>query len=312
MNISIIGAGAIGLLLAGTLAGKAKSLELVARSESQAAKIRSEGLQVDGSVIVPSASMRVVSFDGIVAYSIQPEADYVLLTVKQSALDDGLMRYAADRIQSGGKLVCFQNGLGHIEKLLQFVPAERLVVAVTTEGAKRTGEASVLHTGSGVTYLGHPDPNLGDSRNSDIKDLCNLLKTAGFRSETSNRIMSKVWNKLVINAAINPVTALLRVPNGNLLASPSALSLMRDIYEEALQAASLRAIPLAPDLWEQVEDVCRKTHANHSSMLQDVLSGRRTEIDWITGALLGVGRSGGLSLPVNETVYRLVKALEPE
>jgi 2-dehydropantoate 2-reductase len=121
---------------------------------------------------------------------------------------------------------------------------------------------------------------------------------------------SLVWGKLIVNAAINPLTALLRVTNGELLNRPSARDLMGRLAREVARVAQAEHIQLPfGDPVEAVEEVAYKTAANHSSMLQDVLRGAQTEIDAICGAVVSKGGDHGMDLPANRACWNLVRAL---
>jgi 2-dehydropantoate 2-reductase len=121
---------------------------------------------------------------------------------------------------------------------------------------------------------------------------------------------SLVWGKLVVNAAINPLTALLRITNGELLERPSAREMMGRLALEAAQVAQAENIPLPfADPIAAAEDVARKTAANRSSMLQDVLRGAPTEIDAICGAVVRKAEKHMIDTPVNRVCWQLVKAL---
>jgi len=309
MHGMIIGGGSIGLLLAAKLAPHCDSLELVVRTERQAQRLQNDGITLDNTHLYNkrlSVSVYGERRSGISAAT----PKFVMLTVKQSAIDDKLARFVADVLGDHGRLICFQNGYGHVERLRRFVSIGQICLAVTTEGAIRKDDTTVLHTGRGTTFIGAIDEMPAVSRKNDIKLLSSLMNAAGFHAEASNRILSKVWNKLIINAVINPLTALLRVPNGDLLSQDSTLSLMRSVFDEAVKSAAAEGVEPAADLWEQTISVCRSTAANRSSMLQDLEAGRTTELDWITGVIIQTGQRSGLTMPVNETVYRLVKALE--
>jgi 2-dehydropantoate 2-reductase len=123
---------------------------------------------------------------------------------------------------------------------------------------------------------------------------------------------SLVWSKLVINAAINPLTALLNVPNGELLNRPTARQLSAQLAAETAAAAAAQGIELSfADPVAAAEDVARRTAANLSSMLQDVRRGARTEIDAICGAIVKAAHAAGVPAPVNEAMWKLVNALRP-
>jgi 2-dehydropantoate 2-reductase len=119
-----------------------------------------------------------------------------------------------------------------------------------------------------------------------------------------------LWGKLVINAAINPLTALLGVPNGELLNRSTARALMAALAREAAAVAIAQGIVLPfPDAVVAAESIARRTAANISSMLQDVLRGAPTEIDAISGAIIQAGMQTGVPTPINRTLWQLVKAL---
>ena len=121
---------------------------------------------------------------------------------------------------------------------------------------------------------------------------------------------SLVWSKLVINSAINPLTALLRVSNGQLLERPSARALMRALAKETAAVASAESVALAPrDAVRTVENVALRTASNHSSMFQDVQRGARTEIDAICGAVTRVGKRHHIATPMNQACWQLIQAL---
>ncbi len=121
---------------------------------------------------------------------------------------------------------------------------------------------------------------------------------------------SLIWGKLVINAAINPLTGILRVPNGKLLELPSAREMMKALAKETAQVAEAEKVELPfPDPIAAAEEVARRTGANHSSMLQDVLRGAPTEIDAICGAVVKTSQKHDINTPMNWACWKLIKAL---
>jgi 2-dehydropantoate 2-reductase len=180
---------------------------------------------------------------------------------------------------------------------------------VTTEGALREGPGEVRHTGEGTTWIGPFSEELAHP--GIAAKLMEKLKDAGISIEWENRIVRRIWEKVMVNCAINPLTALLRIPNGGLLHSDDARFLMKSIVEEAVSVARAEGIALeAEDMLKRAEEVCRKTAVNRSSMLQDVERGRLTEIDWINGEVVRRGARAGIETPVNQTLVRLIHLLE--
>ncbi len=140
--------------------------------------------------------------------------------------------------------------------------------------------------------------------------LVEALRAAGFKVKVVKDVRGLVWNKLVINSAINPLTALLRVPNGQLVARPAARALMRSLAQETALVAAAEKVRLASrDPARMVEAVARRTSANHSSMFQDVQRGAPTEIDAICGAVTRAGQRHRVPTPMNRACWHLVEAL---
>jgi 2-dehydropantoate 2-reductase len=140
--------------------------------------------------------------------------------------------------------------------------------------------------------------------------LCDLLTAVGLSTSTSDAIEGEIWVKGVVNAAINPLTALWRVPNGDLLTGSDRRDLLAALVAEATAVVRARGItlPLADPL-AHTEHICRVSAANHSSMLQDIEHGRPTEIDSINGVIVREGHRLGVPVPLNEAVWRLVRGM---
>ncbi len=291
----IVGGGSLGLLLAGKLAAAGFEVTVVTRSAEQARKLSEAGITIEDVVTgLPSvtANVRAVSWEDA------PETDVLtLLTVKQPALTPEFVGRLADIVPVGGEVVVFQNGIGHAERLRAALPGRMIMLAVTTEGARRVGPTTVRHTGRGDTRIG-------------VSGLLERsLEQAGFSVILSNKLESDIMRKLLINAVINPLTALLRVKNGQLPATRERLELMRSLFDETFDI--VQACGFTEEratVWQSVLDVCENTKHNESSMLQDVAAGRETEIEAINGSVCRLGAELGRRTPWNETVTALVKA----
>jgi 2-dehydropantoate 2-reductase len=208
----------------------------------------------------------------------------------------------AECLEEDGVALTLQNGLGNYETLAAALGEERVAFGVTTLGASLIQPGLVRLAGEGSIMLGE---------HSRIAGPADLLRRAGFEVERVPDPKSLLWGKLVINAAINPVTALLNVPNGELLKDPAAHALLQAAAREAAAVATASGVRLPyRDAVVAVESVAQRTAANYSSMLRDVQRGSPTEIDAISGAIVRAGENAGIATPVNRTLWQLVKALE--
>jgi 2-dehydropantoate 2-reductase len=208
--------------------------------------------------------------------------DVVVLTTKQTHLTDALLEALPQLGHAATQWIAMQNGMGHLERLAATLPADHLWAGISTEGAWRASATTVRHTGRGTIQLGRA---------------------------TDPRTQSALWHKLLINAVINPLTAIYEVANGTLVDSKERLDEMRRLYEEAVQVALAEGVEVAPAHWEVVLDVCRQTAANRSSMLQDRLAGREMEWQAISGYVAARGEMHGLALPATAEVVNLLKEI---
>ena len=224
--------------------------------------------------------------------------DAVLITVK--AYDTGVVQYRA--IVGRHTIVAtVQNGLGNAEKLVRAY-GPRAIVGVPVLGATYLGPGEIKVSGLKEVVVGSTVGQHG----SAVR-LAAALTECGVPSRISASIMNEVWSKAVVNASINPITALVGKENGSILRDDGLRELSRAVCLEAARTADACGILLASDPFERVMEIVRATAGNRSSMLQDVERGRRTEIDQINGALVRAGEAKGIDMPINRTLWSLVR-----
>jgi 2-dehydropantoate 2-reductase len=295
-DILVVGTGAMACLFG-------------ARLSAAGAQVMMLGTWAEGLSALSQHGVRVVEPDGDErVYQVQatskPEAcagsSRALVLVKAWQTEQAAQRLL-QCLNPDGLVLSLQNGDGNYEKLTQLLGVRRVALGATTLGATLLGPGIVRPAGEGVITLGI---------HAQLKPISDLLGNAGFVVETVTDILSVQWGKMVINTAINPLTALLRIPNGALLTKPSARAVMTSAAREAAAVAVARGVQLPyPDPVLAVESIARRTAANYSSMLQDVLRGALTEVDYITGAVVRSGEKTGVPTPVNRTLWYLVKAM---
>jgi 2-dehydropantoate 2-reductase len=204
-----------------------------------------------------------------------------------------------------GIVLSLQNGLGNGEALVQVLGEERVALGITTCGAWRSAPGVVHWGGDGVTRMAP----LRASR--DLSRIAALFRAGGFAVELLRDPWRAVWEKVILNAAGNPVSALLRCSNGELFRNASALALMRRLLAEGVAVARAEGILFdEEELWASLLLVLERTGANRTSMLQDVERGTPTENWAISGAILRRGIARGVATPDTACVVALMDALD--
>lgn len=202
-----------------------------------------------------------------------------------------------------------QNGLGSQEAIARAYPDFPVFAVTTTEGANQQGRFRIVHAGRGFTWIG----GLTERATLEMAEqTAALFKQAGFESAATPDIREKLWQKLAVNCAINPFTALLDCRNGALPEQPFFQQRISPQCQEIAAALTLAGYQTEPAaVEERVRQVIQGTAENISSMLQDVRAGRRTEIDAINGYLVEFCEAHALPCPINRELVELVKAREP-
>ncbi len=295
-TILIVGTGALANLFAARLAQAGHRITMLGTWKEGLEALRKQGARlVDANGNESHFEVKAIS-DPQECRGIR----YALVLVKawQTERAAGQLQ---ECLAKDGLAVTLQNGLGNRETLARSLGWERVALGITTTGATLLGPGLARAGGEGIISL---------ERNQALGPVEAALKSAKFNVEIVEDAQSLIWGKLVINAAINPLTALLRVPNGELLKRPSAHEMMRILAGEVAQVAEAEEVHLPfPDPVAAVEEVARTTAANHSSMLQDVLRGAPTEIDAICGAVVQVAQKHAIPTPVNWACWKLIKAI---
>ncbi len=290
MKVGIVGPGAIGLLFTYYLQKESNAVTIYTRTEEQAQNIRKKGI----TCIINHAKYTVfphaLPLDGA---SLQD--DYILVAVKQYQLPSVLSHLH----RASGKLIFLQNGMAHLSMLQDFDQAT--AVGIVEHGAKKENDTTVVHTGAGITRLG-----IISGHEDMFQSLFSLF------TEVFPLVIEKNWkeivvNKLVINACVNPLTALYRVKNGEMLKNEHFNQVMKSVCKEVLCILGESNLE---EHWIRVCHVCEKTADNQSSMLTDVIHHRQTEVDAILGYILAKADEKGQTVPILSFLYHSMKGLE--
>lgn len=202
-----------------------------------------------------------------------------------------------------GLALTIQNGLGNEEVIAERVGAERAAAGVIYVGAALRPDGSLFATGPGRIELGT------DNR---LDGLAAALAAGGMTVTRVTDARLAVWKKVLVNAAMNPTTAVFRLTNGELVGHPAGAPIADGIAREVARVATASGAAIAEDdgvaAWRQI---AATLGANRSSMLQDVEAGRQTEVEAINGAVARSGERVGIDAPLNRAFALLVGAFHP-
>jgi 2-dehydropantoate 2-reductase len=302
MKITIVGAGAMGCLLAAFLARNNKhEVWVLEKNKERAEKIREQGIRVEGVSGAWQVKVRATTDAGQIGV-----AELVIISVKSYHTKEAVTAAAA-LIGDETRILTLQNGIGNIEIISEVAGAQKVIAGSTNEGATLLGVGQIRHAGRGDTILGRMDGKIP----VEMRAIRELFNKAGFSARLSRDIKGVIWSKLIINAGINALTAITRLPNGKILEFEGTRRILREAVSEAARIAKRKRIKLVyDDPLVKAEAVCEATASNISSMLADVLRKKRTEIDFINGVVVRQAQELGIPAPVNLMLVDLVKTIE--
>ena len=297
----IVGPGAIGLLLYALLQRTKEDIWLLDKDPERAKRLAKSGVRIEGCVSLRLSDVRITA-----APASLNDADLWFVCVKSYDTRAAVKGFAA-HVKPEASVCSFQNGLGNLEVLEERFGASRVLAGVTELGATRLEENVVRFCGEGETVFGRLD----QSMSVVLKDLRDLFVRSRLPVRIARDVTAVLWSKLVVNAGINALTAILRVPNGVLLDHEGSRRLMKEAVREAYNVARRKRIRLLyDDPVAKAESVCEATAGNRSSMLADVLGRRRTEADAINGAIVRYGENLNVKIPVNAMLLDIIKTIE--
>jgi 2-dehydropantoate 2-reductase len=300
LRFGIVGAGAIGCLFGARLRLAGHDVMLIHRDLSVVRSIQKNGVRLEES----DGELKRVRVRVLKGPTQLTGPEVLIIAVK--AYDTRAMAASyRGMVPPETTILSLQNGLGNVETL-QSTLKNDLLAGSTTEGCLSLGPGSVMHTGKGLTIIGDPR-----GYNADICDRIKIaFENAGFQTMTSSNIRGVLWTKAIVNAAINPLSSLTRLPNGALAKNAEIQEIARRTIEEGIsvsRAAHIRLVGDPRKLWQRI---LLSTRANKSSMLQDIERGQTTEIKQLNGAIVSYGEKARIKTPVNSILTRLVQALE--
>ena len=294
LQVAVLGAGAVGCFYGGMLARAGHRVTLIGRPAHVQA-IEAHGLR-----------MQTLHFDEPVPLAASTEpgavagADLVLLAVKSPDTEAAGEQMRA-HLKPGALLLCLQNGVDNAERLRAVLPGVSVAAAVVYVATEMAGPGHLRHHGRGELVIAPAERSAA---------IAQAFTAAGVPTEISDNVRGALWAKLILNCAYNALSALGRLPYGELVQRPGVQAVMRDVVAECRAVASADGVTLPGDVDALVRRIAETMPTQFSSTAQDLMRGKPSEIDFLNGHVLRRGDALGVPTPANRVLWTLVKLAE--
>lgn len=293
MRVGIIGAGSIGLLFAAYIS-RVFEVTIYCRSTEQTSEINKNG------IVLNKKGEQTISFvQALPITEWKGVEDITIIAVKQYHLYPIIEKINQLPVIPNN-LLFLQNGMGHL-KQLETIPFTNIYVGSVEHGALKENSYTVSHNGEGITNV------------AVFKGDTTLLSEFVFSAPIEFPLVLKedyfqmLQNKLIVNAVINPLTAILQVKNGELINNQYYFHVLKNLFSEISTILNLKNAEVHQ---LQIIDICKNTSENRSSMLRDIEANKMTEVDAILGYILEEAQFKEMTAPQVENLYYLIKGKE--
>ena len=328
MKIVVVGPGAMGCLFTAFLLDvRIGEIWLLDKNPLRTKFIQKHGIEITGlsNIYIPSKEVKITT---------KPEkigiADLIIIFVKSYDTKDAI-KSVLECIGKDTSILTLQNGLNNLKTIKEYLISQppiksgvnlsisNLFAGITSLGATYLGYGRVKHAGIGETIIssefgvGSWELEVGRLRRAQssrwkLKDIYRIFNSAGIETKISNNLDGLLWSKLVLNSAINPLGTITFRRNGDLIENSYLKKLLCAVAEESAKVAKKSAIKLLyKNPSKKVIEVCKLTAKNYNSMLQDILNNKKTEIDYINGAIIKHAKKLKLATPLNNLLYLYIK-----
>jgi len=306
MKIVIVGAGAIGRFFGGMLGRGGHEVVFVEKDPEVVKVVNEIGIQFMEIGNAKSDAYPTVQAEATTEGGSIDSCDLSILAVKGYTTAVAT-RSISHLVNSGAPILTIQTGLGNIETMAEIVNKDDILGGVTFHGATSLHGSEVRHAGLGKTMIGE----LHGGKTERMELVKEAFEESGIQTTVSANIVGHIWAKVLVYSVINPLTAVLRLKNGQLVEKMESIALAKRLIDEGKLVAQAYAVQLPQDdLYDWLLEVCRNTAENLSPMLQDILNSRTTEIEALNGAIYSMGKHKGTAAPIHQTMTDMIRLLE--
>lgn len=294
LSVAVMGAGAVGCFYGGMLARAGHSVTLIGRPQHVQA-ILARGLR-----------MQTLGFDEAVPLAASTEAsavagaDVVLFAVKSPETETAGEQMRA-HLKPGALVLCLQNGVDNAERLRRVLPGAAVAAAVVYVATEMAGPGHLRHHGRGELVI-EPTPA--------SEAVARAFVASGVPTEISDNVRGALWAKLILNCAYNALSAVGRIPYGELVLRPGIQDVMRDVVAECRAVAAADGVTIPGDVELAVRRIAETMPSQYSSTAQDLMRGKPSEIDHLNGYVVQRGVALGVPTPANRVLWVMVKLVE--
>ena len=294
LQVAVLGAGAVGCFYGGMLARAGHRVTLIGRPQ-HVQVFEAQGLR-----------MQTLAFDETVKLHASTEAsavagaDLVLFAVKSPDTETA-GEQMREHLKPGALVLCLQNGVDNAERLRAVLTGVQVAAAVVYVATEMAGPGHLRHHGRGELVI---EPSPASER------VAQALAAAGVPTEISDNVRGALWAKLILNCAYNALSAVGRIPYGELVRQPGVQDTMRDVVAECRAVAAADGVTLPGDVDAAVRRIAETMPSQYSSTAQDLMRGKPSEIDHLNGHVVRRGEALGVPTPANRVLWAVVKLVE--
>lgn len=293
MKISVIGSGAMGCLF-GSLLSVKNDVVIIGRNKNTVDFINNHGITINSSEkFYPKAALNGSYYE---------KSDLAVIMVKSydtvKALENN-----KKLIENSQYILTLQNGLGNSENILEFAERDKIFIGTTEHNSSVEKTGYICHGGNGATIIG--------GLSGSAEKIADVFSECGISAKASNDVFRVIWKKLLLNAAVNAVTAVLGIPTGFIVKNNNVLEICQNLVSESVKTAESCNLSFSSDeIMQSVRNLSlRQPHA-FTSMYSDITNNRKTEIDSINGAIVSIAEKNNISVPFNRMITDMIHALE--
>ena len=304
MRIVILGAGALGGLIGARLSEAGEDVTFLEANVARARLLAEEGLYLSEA----EAGERHVRLKVVTSVEGLPPADLLFVAVK-SYQTEGAVRAALPVVGERTWILSTQNGIGNVDRIRRVGDTGRVLTGITYHSIQHTGPNRMRYrTGIKPVQIAPADGEITD----ELRAIGAMFCGAGLATEVVQSVDTVVWQKLVHNSVVNPISALTGMSCSELLEDDDLQALMRGLCEEIAGVMRARGTPLE-DPEDPYRPLIRSQKAlgkNRPSMWQDLVRGFRTEVDAMNGGIVDEAERLGLKAPLNWALVQFVHSRE--